>query len=491
MSRLKTIYSSLMSLGEKYRFGSTVYLRLMGLVYLLAFLSYALQWELLYSDEGLLPVSLFFERLPANYRQNFLEFPALYSFVPHETGQVWLQLLGLAASVALFAGILPKLCSIICYFCYLNFVLTGHTFMSFQWDILLLEAGFLLILLTPWKNFLWLRENFKPNSILLILHWGLLFKLIFSSGIVKVLAGGAWTDLSALQFHFMTQPLPNPLAWWIHQSPQWFLKLSCFITLLVELIPPFFLWVFFWPRVQFLSSFIIISLMILIQFSGNYTFFNLLTIALCLLCLPDRYLPWSFRDRFSKPKPESQLLSHAGFLISVPLILLLLLQFQKIPKLKQYLPQSSVLEKVDRATRLFYVNNSYGLFARMTTIRREINFEYSQDGIHWTEIEFPYKPGPVNRDLPLIAPYQPRLDWQMWFAAMSPSYRSQPWIASLIEGILLNKEQVRNYFPNIDSNTQIRYVRAIVYDYDFTGFGESSIWEKKARSVYLRPIRLR
>lgn len=491
MSRLKTIYNSISSLGERYRFGTSIYLRLMGLVYLFAFLSYALQWDLLYSDDGLLPVSLFFERLPASYRQNFLEFPALYSFVPHETGQVWLQFLGFGASFALLTGIMPKLSSIICYFCYLGFVLTGHTFMSFQWDILLLEAGFLLILIAPWKNFLKPAETYRPNSVILLLHWGLLFKLIFSSGVVKVMAGGAWTDLSALQFHFMTQPLPNPLAWWLHQSPVWLLKLACFVTLLIELIPPFFLWCFFWARVQFFSSLLIISLMILIQFSGNYTFFNLLTIALCLLCLPDRYLPWSLKDRFSKPATESHLLKHAGFLITLPLLCLLLMQFQKVPTLNQFVPKFAVLEKMERASRLFYVNNSYGLFARMTTTRREINFEYSQDGIQWTTIEFPYKPGAVERRLPLVAPYQPRLDWQMWFAALSPSYRSQPWIARLVEGILLNKKQLREYFPNLETTTQIRYVRAIVYDYDFTRMGESNTWTKKASSVYLRPIRLR
>src|SRR6185437_15821764 len=234
---------------------------------------------------------------------------------------------------------------------------------------------------------------------------------MFESGLVKLLSGDpSWHNLTALEFHYETQPLPTPLAWYAHLAPPWFQHLSVVVVFVIELGMPFLI---FGPRrLRQTAGTAIIGLQTLILLTGNYTFFNLLTIALCLFLFDDAcFARWKLASKPVALRPSLRAVTVAiwglvGFLSVAELWSLA----GKIP---------APLVAAQREVSQFGLVNHYGLFAVMTTKRMEIQIEASLDGQTWQPYLFHYKPGPLNRGLPWVEPYQPRLDWQMWFAALS------------------------------------------------------------------------
>jgi hypothetical protein len=413
-------------------------------------------------------------------------------------------------SLLLMAGLLPGLSLVLLYLCYLSLTIAGQDFFSFQWDILLLEAGFLAIFFAPWTWRLKPKEEAPISGLGLFLLKVLLFKLMLMSGVVKLTSGDdCWWNLTALNYHYETQPLPTVLGWWAHQSPEWFRKFSTGFILAVEVFAPFFIWL---PRrARLLGCGFLVLLQVLIAATGNYAFFNLLTIALCLLLVDDaiwlRWISNSRRPASAKLRrgQQSGALQHGAkcsVISSVQrwgavVLLIILLPINACLIYSAFKPEgawprsiAAVYQQVER----FRIANGYGLFRVMTKTRPEIVIEGSADGIDWSPYSFKWKPGDVKNPPRWAAPHQPRLDWQMWFAALG-SARQERWFAGFVERLLQNSPSViglleHNPFPQKPP----RYVRAILYDYHFTTVSErretGNWWKRRELREYMRPVSL-
>ncbi|HEX5398225.1 MAG TPA: lipase maturation factor family protein, partial [Verrucomicrobiae bacterium] len=410
---------------------------------------------------------------------------------------------GTVLAILLIVGIAPVPCLALLWLFYLSLAAVGLDFLSFQWDNLLLEVGFLAIFFAPLQ---WLprrpsREP-PPSRLVLWLLRLLLFKLMFSSGCVKLLSGDPnWRDLTALTFHYYTQPLPTWIAWYAKQLPLWFQKCSCAMMFAIELGAP---WLMFGPRrIRFVGAAALAFLQVLILLTGNYTFFNCLTLALCLLLLDDicleKILPAKLRRLFSfRPQPSASSLSLRWprfIIVPLTVVILSVSGFQLAITLGFRSPLLHPFAWVAQQLAPLRTVNNYGLFAVMTTGRREIIVEGSNDGTNWLAYEFKYKPGNVDRRPVFIAPFQPRLDWQMWFAALG-NVRQNPWFVNFCERLLQGSPDVlalleKNPFPGHPP----RYIRAELYDYHFTNFAErratGAWWKRKKVGEYLPPISFR
>jgi hypothetical protein len=394
---------------------------------------------------------------------------------------------GVVLSVLLIFGIAPVVSLIALFVFYLSLTIAGQTFLSFQWDILLLEAGFLSIFLAPGQ--LWPRRGREPpvSRAALFLLKLLLFKLMVMSGVVKLTSGDDswgwidhsfhWSALTALDYHYWSQPLPTIFAWWADQHPEWFKHFSVAFCLFVEIIVPIFFWA---PRrLRLIACGLVVFLQIAIAVTGNYCFFNLLTIALCLLLIDDASTGGK-RTAVIDRRYSYQLSIFAAvavIIMTLPLNAWLIFTAFK-PEAKWPRSLAFFYEHIEP----FRIVNGYGLFRVMTKDRREIVIEGSADGIDWASYEFKWKPGDVMHAPGWCAPHQPRLDWQMWFAALG-SYQQNPWFIRTALCLLEGKSDVtrlfaRNPFPERPP----RYVRAIVYRYRFTTaaeHGQSGAWWKR------------
>jgi hypothetical protein len=356
--------------------------------------------------------------------------------------------------------------------------------MGYQWDALLLEAGFLAIFLGSSRMLIWL------------FRW-LLFRLMFLSGAVKLLSGDiSWRSFTALPVHYESQPLPTPLAWYFYQLPGWFHHFSVGVVFFVELFVPFL--VFAPRRVRFFAAGCIAFLQIIIALTGNYAFFNILTIALCLFLLDDKFL-----SRLS-PKALTAWIANRDkhprwpfFHKAVCRAVVTLVIFVSGYQLLGIFAHASwaPAELAVRAVAPFQIVNTYGLFAVMTTSRPEIIVEGSNDNQTWLAYEFKYKPGDLARRPAWVAPHQPRLDWQMWFAALG-DYRSDPWTVQLMVKLLQGSPAVLRLFAkNPFPASPPRYVRALVYDYSFTTAAErranGNWWRRELKGEYLPVLSLK
>jgi predicted DCC family thiol-disulfide oxidoreductase YuxK len=461
------------------------FLRVLGLIYLIAFVSLWVQVNGLIGANGISPLSQF---LPAVYeqlgRQAYSLLPTLSWF---NYSNAFLHFLcggGVAFSLLLVLGIAPAICLTALFVFYLSLTIAGQTFLSFQWDILLLETGFLSIFLAPWQ--LWQKrgqETPVTRAALFLLKL-LLFKLMVMSGVVKLTSGDdCWWNLTALDYHYWSQPLPTMFGWWADQSPEWFKHFSVAFCLVVEIIVPFFIWAPRRPRL--IAAGLMIFLQVVIAITGNYCFFNLLTIALCLLLIDDAV--WrgkGIRDN-ALGAPGSRALPSRLSIYGAIAVIVITLPINAWLIFSAFRPDAQWPRRLAFAyERLepFRIVNGYGLFRVMTKDRREIVIEGSADGIDWLPYEFKWKPGNLKRAPGWCAPHQPRLDWQMWFAALGTAQQN-PWFVRLVICLLEAKRDVARLFVHDPFPRQPpRYVRAILYRYRFTTakeHGQTGAWWKR------------
>jgi predicted DCC family thiol-disulfide oxidoreductase YuxK len=481
---------------EPARFALTqwLFLRLLGAIYMVAFASLAVQVTGLLGEHGISPAHDFFGRVGTDLGwTRFWAAPSVFWWNSTDkilAGAAWM---GVGLGAILFIGRLERLALVLMYVLYLSFSLAGQEFLSFQWDALLLEAGFLAIFFG--------HSSVTLRTIAWLYRW-LAFRLYFLSGFVKLASGDpTWRGLSALDFHYWTQPLPTIVAWYADKLPRRFQHASTFAVLAVELGAPFL--IFMPRRIRFFGAGLLLGLQALIFVTGNYTFFNILSAAITVFVFDDqalRGMVWTPTKRVRDwLMAEPDRTGRAGRLAAAALTLLILpLGLGRIyENVTQQLPEP--IETLARYTSPFQVVNSYGLFAVMTTERLEIVVEGSDDGDLWRAYDFPYKPGDVNRAPRWAAPYQPRLDWQMWFAALG-DYRTNPWFVAFVERLLEGSPEVaalldKNPFPDHPP----RYVRAVTYDYRFstwdehrhTGANSSVWWHRDPHGEYLPPVGLR
>jgi len=480
---------------EPARFALTqwLFLRLVAAIYVVAFASLAVQVTGLLGEHGISPTHDFFERVGASLGwMRFWAAPSVFWWNSSDKVLLGAAWLGVGLGAILFIGRLERLALVLLYVLYLSFSLAGQEFLSFQWDALLLEVGFLAIFFGNTRT--------TQKTIAWLYRW-LAFRLYFLSGFVKLASHDpTWRNLSALDFHYWTQPLPTIVAWYADKLPRGFQHASTFVVLAIELGAPFL--IFMPRRIRFFGAGLLLSLQALIFITGNYTFFNLLSAAITVFLFDDQALRgmlWIPRRVREGLMSEPARTGWAGRLAAAALTLLILpLGFVRIlENITAQLPEP--IEMLARYTSPFQVVNSYGLFAVMTTERLEIVVEGSDDGEQWRAYEFPYKPGDVNRAPRWAAPYQPRLDWQMWFAALG-DYRTNPWFVAFAERLLDGSPEVvalleKNPFPDRPP----RYVRAVTYDYRFSTWDEhrrtgSPIrvwWHREPHGEYLPTVGLR
>jgi hypothetical protein len=319
---------------------------------------------------------------------------------------------------------------------------------------------------------------------------------MFESGCVKLLSHDrSWHSLTALNVHYETQPLPTWIGWGIHQLPAWLHQASTIVMFAIELLVPFL--IFAPRRLRQIGCIAMVTLQVLILLTGNYCFFNLLTIALCLLLLDDAAVIKLMPRKTFNLQVSSFNLRKWPIWVTVPLACIVV---------AISLTQLTGMFRLGRWSRLRIVNrvyewvaplrlvNTYGLFAVMTTNRLEIVIEGSNDGKSWLPYEFKHKPGDLKRRPGFVAPHQPRLDWQMWFAALG-DYQHNPWLVNFSFRLLQGSPQViglleRNPFPQAPP----RYIRAVVYDYRFTDFATrwktGAWWKRDPKRLYLPVISL-
>jgi predicted DCC family thiol-disulfide oxidoreductase YuxK len=473
------------------------FLRSLGCIYMIAFLSLWMQLDGLIGEHGILPVA---EYLPAAREQIGESAPFLLPTLCWlNSSDAFLHFLcgaGAVISILLIAGFLPVISLVLLFAFYLSLTIAGQTFLSFQWDILLLEAGFLAIFFAPVR---WRINGDRGVPFSRVGHFLLkllLFKLMVMSGVVKLTSGDdSWWNLTALDYHYWTQPLPTVLGWWAHQGPEWFRKFSTFFVLFVESVAPFFIWA---PRrLRHIACALLIFLQVLILLTGNYCFFNLLTVALCLLLIDDAAFKLPKGRASARPRTDLRAVLRPSMRWPAVAVLLVTLPVNAMLIFSAFKPRTAwprPIAMLGECVEPFRIVNGYGLFRVMTKTRPEIILEGSADGIDWLPYEFRWKPGSLSQPPRWAAPHQPRLDWQMWFAALG-TYRQNPWFVRLAVSLLKNNPNVtgllaRNPFPKEPP----RYIRATLYDYHFTSWDEHKTtgawWKREKQGEYLPPISL-
>jgi hypothetical protein len=454
---------------------SWVFLRLLGIVYVFAFLSLATQIVGLAGHDGISPAALFMDSARAALSTNGLDrFRLLPTLTWIGASDGTLRALcwgGVGLAALLTAGVLPMVTLPLLWLFYLSLSIASREFLSYQWDALLLEAGFLSIFLAPWTVFDRFRRASEPPRLAVwLLRW-LVFRLLLGSGAVKLLSGDpTWRGLTALDFHFWTQPIPTPLAWYFSRLPTWCLTSLTAVALTIELGAPFLM---LGPRrARALACVLFIGLQAGIALTGNYAFFNLLTASLCLLLLDDRMLarPGLEAAPDARPGPgQREIVSRLrkGLVSGVAVFIVPLSLFSFSSSLGIDLPATGLVASLTGWLEPFRSVNTYGLFAVMTTSRPQIVVEGSDDGAVWKAYELEYQPTDPHDALRWVAPHQPRLDWQMWFAALG-RYESEHWFQNFCVRLLQGSPTVLKLLRSdpFDGRPP-RYVRATLYRYRF------------------------
>ena len=422
---------------SSFQFAHWFYGRCLGLVALIAFLSYWYQADALIGKNGIAPWQTDLEKVEefveeSEGEQNKWKLrPTLLWFEPLANVDL-LFTIGTISALLLALGFIPPASAFVSYLCYLSLMVVGEPFLSFQWDILLVESLLLSLPFLPATKFHSPFKGLTYSRWARILILALLAKLMLELGIVKFTyfdsdGSNTWIDGTALDYHYWTQPIPHGLSAWIDSLPGWFDGFSLYSMYAVELVLPF---LFFLPgnfrRIALIGQ---IVLQVVILLSGNYGFFNLLTLVICIPLIDDRMIPTKLRKRILVEK-ETQIvwkaLSRNIALTGLCFFFLITAWSSLSADLRGNQDtnqateqQSSILDKTREIIRPLRSFNSYGLFRVMTRTRPEIVIEGSSDGEHWETYHFRWKPTDLNRRPGWAGPHMPRIDWQMWFEGLN------------------------------------------------------------------------
>ncbi len=453
---------------------AALFSRALAFIYLIAFASFGMQVRGLIGSDGIVPAAEYLRIATEQLGTSALwKVPMLFWWAHSDFALLSIAWGGVALSaIAILARPHSRWQRIIfamLFVYYLSLVSAGQVFMSYQWDLLLLETGFLAIFLLPSQPRVWLFQ------------W-LLFRLMFESGIVKLTSHDPnWRNLTAPSFHYWTQPLPTVIGWFAAHLPMGVQKASTVMVFVIELVLPFFM---LGPRrYRLVAAVGTIGLQVLILLTGNYTFFNWLAIGLCLFLFDDRF--------FRKPAVAE---ARANRWVSAVLFVFVMttscVEFASL-----FNPVSGGFGQLVEAQAPFGLVNGYGLFASMTTSRPEVEIEGSNDGQTWLPYVFRYKVGPLDRAPRWVAPFQPRLDWQMWFAALG-NYRENPWLVRFLIKLLEGSRPVLALMERDPFNgTPPKQVRAMVYDYQPTSIEEwrrtGNWWKRELKGMYFPPVGLK
>jgi len=468
-------------------------LRLLGFVYFVAFLAAANQIIPLVGEHGLLPARDFLDRVTAHFgsrADGFLQLPSLFWFDVSDPFLKTVAWLGVGLSLVVLLGYANAILMSLLWGLYLSFIHIGQDWYSYGWEIQLLETGFLAIFLCP----LWDGRPFPkrppPKLVIWLFRW-LIFRIMLGAGLIKLRGDLCWRDLTCLYYHYETQPIPNPLSWWLHFRPHWFHKFGVLWNHFIELVVP---WFAFYPRMaRHTAGILLVSFQVVLILSGNLSFLNWLTIVPALACFDDSLLSklvprqiahWAARAAESAILSRAQELAAAGLVVLVAAL-----------SISPVANMISAHQIMNTSFNRLHLVNTYGAFGSVGQIRMEIIFEGTDERnlnehTQWKEYEFKAKPGNPYRRPVMVAPYQPRLDWQIWFAAMA-SPQEYPWTVHFVWKLLHNDPGTLSLISNNPfPNKPPRFVRAQYYEYHFSKPGDptGAWWDRRLAGSWLPPL---
>lgn len=459
--------------GRSYELTRFVFLRALGFVYCIAFLVLQQQHAPLIGSRGLLPARRYVAHL--HRYDAFWQHPSLFYFDASDRALGVGGLLGLALAVAVLFGVDNALVLAVLWALYQSYVQVGQIFYGYGWETLLLEAGFLAIFFGPVSR---LRDRHPAGPVVpWLLRW-LLFRVMFGAGLIKLRGDPCWRDLTCLIYHYETQPVPHVLSWLLHQAPPWFHRAGTLFNHVVELLVPWFLLVHK-PWLRHWAAALTILFQVILILSGNLSFLNWLTIAVAVGCIDDgvwsRLLPRTLAR--AGPLPRSRIWAHAALGCVVGVL-----------SISPIVNMLSPHQRMNTSFEPLHLVNSYGAFGSIGRERDEVILQGTSDGENWVEYEFKCKPGAISRRPCWITPYHYRIDWQMWFAALS-DYETEPWLVHMIFKLLHNDRGILGLLANDPfPRHPPRLIRAERYRYHFTRFGSRDYWHRERIGEYLPPL---
>ncbi|HVN84484.1 MAG TPA: lipase maturation factor family protein [Candidatus Binatia bacterium] len=480
------------NLRGSYRITRFVFLRALGAIYFVAFLSLAHQVVPLIGANGLLPARLHIAALiesagtPATA---FITEPTIFVFGHSDGALITFAYVGVGLALLVVVGFANAPLMAGLWLLYISFVHVGQLFWGYGWEILLLETGVLATFLCcPFDP----RPSAVPRVPLPILMWLLrwiVFRLMFGAGLIKIHGDPCWRNLTCMMYHYETQPLPNPLSWYLHHLPPLLHRLEVLVNHFVELIVP---WTMLAPRrIRQIGGLCFIGFQSWLILSGNLVWLNWLTIVLCIACFDDHAFAWLLPARGAAMRPASPA-SWSGS--ATVFAYAAVVAFLSIGPVGNLLGGHQIMNgSFDR----LHLVNTYGAFGSVGKVRNEIILEGTtdeeiSDATQWRTYEFKCKPGDLRRRPCVVAPYHYRIDWQIWFAAMEDP-RANPWLVHLIY-LLLHDDAgalsllANNPFPDAPP----RFIRAELYRYQFTAKGDptGAWWQRTRIGEYFPPLSL-
>ena len=476
-----------------------IFLRTLGVIYFSAFYSLLFQIRGMIGPTGILPARDYLQALAANlHGARFFYVPTLLWLGSSDRALMTVTWLGLIASVLVFLNISPRANLLISLVCFISFVTVARDFASYQSDYMLPEAGFVALFFAPpglWPGLG--RAHPASRASLYLLRWEW-FRIYFESGLAKMMSGDySWRHFTAMDDYYQNAPLPTWIGWYVGHLPHWFHASSVFYTLAIELVLVFML---FLPRRFRIAIFWIVApFEISIILTGNYAFLNYIVFFLGFLLLDDRFVEWivplRLRQLIDRSPTETappavpvgdradwRKLLAAARMVLAGVCFAFVFYATSAWLVWRIWPTARLWEKPVRILELYHVASVYGLFAVMTHARYEIEFQGSNDGTNWIPYPFRYKPQDPGKAPGIYAPYQPRFEWNLWFASLGTwsEYRFVVWTE---EQLLANDRDVLALFArNPFANSPPHEVRAVIYQYWFTDMKtkrETGMWWRR------------
>jgi lipase maturation factor 1 len=513
MDKVRPTYSYLFD--SKYGSGDHfiarwLFLRAMGLIYFSAFFALLFQVRGLIGSKGILPAADYLRAAGSLGTLRFWYVPTLLWLSGSDHMLMAICWAGLIASIVLVANIWPRAMLLICLVCFLSFVSAAQDFSGYQSDGMLLEAGFLSSFLAPGGIFPGLGIRQRPvRAVLFLLLWEW-FRIYFQSGVVKLASGDpTWRNLTAMYEYYQNGPLPTWIGWYVQHLPHWFHIATAAATLFMELM---LVWMALLPRRwRIVCFFLVTCWQIGVIATANYTFLNYLVLSLAVLLLDDsfleRFMPgWKraglCRDSCDRrpegvedgmADQEGKKLAKSQWWVSVrtgthAVLLTWVFYATVVPLVQMSWREVPLPEKPVVVLEPFRIANQYGLFAVMTPHRYEIEFQGSNDGENWVAYPFRYKPQELKERPRIYAPYQPRFDWNLWFASLG-TWQQNLMVPRTEELLLENDRDVLDLFAgNPFPNAPPRFVRAVIWQYWFSTMqqrrAEGVWWERRLLGEY-------
>jgi len=466
-----------------------IILRVLGFIYAIAFLVAINQILPLIGSDGLLPLSIYLKKISAALGSDtagFMRLPSLFWFAHSDASLLTVAWIGFILSCVVLAGYANALLLVVLWVLYMSFVHVGQEWYGYGWEIQLTETGFLAIFLCPLLDLRPFPKYAPPMPIIVLFRW-LIFRIMLGAGLIKIRGDEIWRNATALYYHFETQPIPGPLSRWFHFLPHTVLKIGVWFNHLGELVAPLFV---FGPRVaRHVAGVVIVLFQINIILSGNLSFLNWLTIIPALACFDDGFwskiLPQRLVDKakvaVQNAEPSKPMRTTAWVVTAI--IALLSIR----PAINMLSPGQIMNTSFDPLDLV----NTYGAFGTVGKERLNVVFEGTTDEdstgkADWKPYIYKGLPVLLNKRPPQIAPYQLRLDWQMWFASMATP-DEYPWTINLVWKLLHNDRNAISLFAgNPFPNAPPRYIRAVLYRYRFIKPNRQGLyWSREPLGIWL------